>query len=311
MEKRIRSPNYPALSLPDAIDKVAALYRAQHTHSAPREVVAKGMGYNSLNGASASAISALNKYGLLDRAGDEIKVSERALRILHPHSAEERAAAIKEAASEPPLFAELNERFHGRMPGDELLRNYLIRNGFAPAAVTPVMAAYRETSEMAEREGHVDDFPREPTREHDDMPSLQERQGSAAQREAADAGHGRTFTPVSGVPFEITYTPGGKIRISGELTSRERADEFIQAIEALKMLMTTSEEIQRPATAIPDKDGDDPIEGHERLAQQASVSLLITQEQKAALWERGFTDEQIHQMKPEDAHRTLGLINSS
>ena len=28
--KRIRSPNYPALSLPDAIEKVTALHRAQH-----------------------------------------------------------------------------------------------------------------------------------------------------------------------------------------------------------------------------------------------------------------------------------------
>ena len=29
MDKRLRSPNYPALSLPDAIEKVVALYRAQ------------------------------------------------------------------------------------------------------------------------------------------------------------------------------------------------------------------------------------------------------------------------------------------
>src|SRR5438309_12108284 len=101
MEKRIRSPNYPAVSLPDAIDKVTALYRNLHTHSAPREVVAKGMGYNSLNGASATTISALHKYGLLERNGDEIKVSERALRILHPHSPEERASAIRDAASQP------------------------------------------------------------------------------------------------------------------------------------------------------------------------------------------------------------------
>jgi len=72
------------------------------------------MGYNSLNGASAGAISALHKYGLLGRAGDKIRVSERALRILHPHSAEEGATAIQEAANEPPLFAELNERFPGR-----------------------------------------------------------------------------------------------------------------------------------------------------------------------------------------------------
>jgi hypothetical protein len=180
MEKRLRSPNYPALSLPDAIDRVAALYRAQHTHAAPREIVAKGMGYNSLNGASASAISALHKYGLLGRAGDEIKVSDRAMRILHPHSPAERAKAIQEAAYDPPLFAELRERFPGQMPSDELLRNYLIRNGFAPAALTPVMLAYRETSEIAEREGYAHDSPREQQAlEHAAMPSQQVHSGAA------------------------------------------------------------------------------------------------------------------------------------
>ena len=114
MDKRIRSPNYPAISLPDAVTKVTTLYRAIHTHAAPRAVVAKGMGYNTLNGASATAISALHKYGLLERIGDEIKVSERALSILHPHTPQEKADAIRAAAGEPALFAELNERFPGR-----------------------------------------------------------------------------------------------------------------------------------------------------------------------------------------------------
>jgi hypothetical protein len=149
MEKRIRSPNYPALSLPAALEKVTTLYRNQHTHSAPREVVAQGMGYNSLNGASATAISALHKYGLLDRIGDELKVSERAMRILHPETPEEKSSAIRDAASQPQLFAELTERFPGAFPSDDLLRNYLIRRGFAPAAVTSVILAYRDTMELA------------------------------------------------------------------------------------------------------------------------------------------------------------------
>jgi hypothetical protein len=302
MEKRLRSPNYPALSLPDAIEKVEALYRAQHTHTAPREVAVKGMGYNSLNGASATAISALQKYGLLDRAGDGVRVSERALQILHPHSLEERSAAIQAAAGEPPLFAELNDRFPGRIPSDDLLRNYLLRNGFAPSAVTAVITSYRETSEMVEREGRTHDSPREQTREHEEMPDLQER-----QREGV-AGQQTTFTPAAGAPFQITYTPGGKIRIAGELTSRERADEFIQAIQALKLLMTPTDEAQRPTATEAAKYAvtaakDDPA------PMQTSVSLLITQDQKAQLRERGYTDEQIREMKPEDAHRTLGLIN--
>ena len=172
MEKRTRSPNYPALSLPAALEKVGVLYKNQHTHSAPREVVAQGMGYNSLNGASATAISALHKYGLLERVGDDLKLSDRAMQILHPHSPDEKAKATRDAASEPQLFAELAERFPGSMPSDDILRNYLIRRGFAPNAVSSVILAFRDTIELVEREsGSYDAAPNVPATRESDMSS--------------------------------------------------------------------------------------------------------------------------------------------
>lgn len=152
MEKRIRSPNYPSLSLPEAVQRVAQVYRNQHTHGAPREVVAKSMGYNSLNGASATAISALIKYGLLEGRADEIRVSDRAMRILHPESREEKVEAVREAAKEPSLFRELAEKFPGTMPAEPVLRNHLVRSGFAPSAISSVILAYRETNEFVEDE---------------------------------------------------------------------------------------------------------------------------------------------------------------
>jgi hypothetical protein len=44
-------------------------------------------------------------------------------------------------------------------------------------------------------------------------------------------------------------------------------------------------------------------------ARRAHVSLMITQQQKADLRERGYSDEQIRDMKPEEAHKMLGLID--
>ncbi len=152
MDKRNRSPNYPALSLPDAIERVGTLYKNIHTHAAPREVIAKGLGYKSISGPAATAISTLAKYGLIERAGEELKVSDRSLRIIHPHSDLERVKAIKEAASEPELFAELFERFSGTIPNDELLRNVLARKSFVPSAVSTVILSFRETLEFANRE---------------------------------------------------------------------------------------------------------------------------------------------------------------
>ena len=147
MDKRVRSPNYPGLSLPDAIQRIHQLYKAQHTHAAPRDVIAKSIGYNSLNGASA-----IHKYGLLEKVGDGMKVSERGMTIIAPHNPSEKAQAIRQAALEPRLFAELFEKFPPPLPNDEVLRNYLIRGGFAPQAVSAVVLSYRETMDLVDRE---------------------------------------------------------------------------------------------------------------------------------------------------------------
>ncbi len=46
-----------------------------------------------------------------------------------------------------------------------------------------------------------------------------------------------------------------------------------------------------------------------RPAVKAGVSLMITRHQKAYLRALGYTAEQIRDMKPEEAHRVLGLID--
>ena len=97
---RIRSPNYPALSLPDAIERVRDVHKLQQTTPEPRAVVIRHMGYNSVNGRALKALSALLKYGLLEEAGkDGLRVSGRALSILFPDPAapEAKAAAIAAA----------------------------------------------------------------------------------------------------------------------------------------------------------------------------------------------------------------------
>lgn len=44
-------------------------------------------------------------------------------------------------------------------------------------------------------------------------------------------------------------------------------------------------------------------------APLAGFSLMITRRQKADLRERGYTDEQIRDMTPNQAHRVLGLVD--
>lgn len=78
MPRSHRSPNYPQLSLEDALQRVKKVHEAEQNHKADREVIAKVLGYSSLNGTSLTMIGALNRYGLLEADGGGLKVSSDA-----------------------------------------------------------------------------------------------------------------------------------------------------------------------------------------------------------------------------------------
>jgi len=89
----------------------------------------------------------------------------------------------------------------------------------------------------------------------------------------------------------------GRIVINTTLNDKESVDDLIAKLNALRIIAP-----DRPR-ADPPNHADDPP------GQHASVSLIITQAQKEQLRERGYTDEEIREMKPQDAHRVLGLVN--
>lgn len=153
MATKARSPNYPAISLPKAIDLTAKLYNEAHTHKASSAVVASALGYNGLNGASMGVISALKKYGLIEGVGDnEFKVSKDGLTIVvDPKSSIDRATAILRAAFRPTLFAELRAQYGDKPPkSDEFLRAFLLKKGFVQNVVDIPIRTYRETMELVE-----------------------------------------------------------------------------------------------------------------------------------------------------------------
>ena len=143
---RTRSPNYPTISLPDAIDRVRKVYQKEHLHKADPEVVCKAMGYTGVNGASLGVLSALKKYLLLEEVGKELKVSTLALSILvDPPNSAERQGSIRSAAAAPALFATLFDEFGDSPPSDENLRAFLLKRNFAQTAVDTPIRTYRET----------------------------------------------------------------------------------------------------------------------------------------------------------------------
>ena len=213
MAKRMRSPNYPSISLADAVERLTKLGGAIHGHAAPRDIVLTSMGYSGANGASLTALSALGKYGLLERTGDEYKITQRGMMYLHPQSPEERQRAIQEAAAEPKVFADLSERFSGGGVSDELLRNYLVRSSFSPTAAASALLAYRETMALVERE--CGEYDTEDTELEVETPPLEPSPTPMAAR-------GKP------APSPAVVTPPGKFRVS-------MTDEFLVDVAAASL----------------------------------------------------------------------------
>lgn len=235
---RIRSPNYPQLSLPAALERVAQIFAKEHQHPAPKEVIVQHMGYNTLNGTSLAALSALSKYGLLEKAGSDLRVTSRAMAILHPSSEDEKREAVKEAALEPALFNDLLTHFEEQLPSDNNLQSHLIRRGFSPNAVTGVIEVLRETMEYA------------------DITSSAEAQERpvAAERKAVAAVLTRdvSVTASRGPTVSVTLEDD-QLRVTAVLVDQKGIVKLIRVLEANKLLLPEfldKEELVKPKVDI-------------------------------------------------------------
>lgn len=253
---RVRSPNYPAISLPDAIKRVAQVFAKEHQHLAPKDVVVKGMGYGGVNGASLGALSAALKYGLLERQGEDYRVTDLAVSILHPQSPQEKADAIRAAAMGPTLFSELLEYFKGQLPSDDNLRAYLVRRGFGQSALGGFIQSFRETLDLVTAESGMYTEP---------------KMNGQPPPAPPQAGHNpRSTTPMptptfygSGAPippsapplpqqgaFRVSLTDD-RLEVSGNLLDVETVERLIKVLEANKALLPAKRE--KPAAESEDQ----------------------------------------------------------
>ena len=192
---RVRSPNYPSISLPNAIEKIRAIHKLDGRNAVSRAAVAQHMGFNGLHGTSSGVLSALGKYGLLETLGDqEVRVSELAMKILHSHDDNEKNTSLNEAAFKPALFAELKEKWPEQIPTDNNLRSYLMRKEFSTGAAEQIIQFYRETFEMAFKSIEDDTEILQEKNQHNDKSLNQDFLTSIPTTNATNFDLGKPFT---------------------------------------------------------------------------------------------------------------------
>lgn len=228
---RVRSPNYPSISLPEAIERARKVYDREHTHKAAPEVIAKALGYAGLNGSSLSAISALKKYGLLEDVGKDWKISQAALLILvDPPESSERADAIRRAAHAPALFATLLEEYGEKAPSDENLRAFLLKRGFAQSAVDAPIRAYRETLEFVSKLPGAKNLPM--------TQATVERGSNHLASPGAGAIGVNSLPPAVDVKRKLVVMfNGAYVEVQATLESADAVDQLIRVLQANKPLL--------------------------------------------------------------------------
>lgn len=145
----MRSPNYPAISLSEALTLAKKLWDKDKKTIVEPLNAAKTFGYSIMSGPARTKISALRKYGLVLDVEGGIQISPLAMRILHQHSAtEDYQKAVREAALNPELFKEIYDT-HNEASDDTLSSYLVVKRGFTEDGARLVVKAFRETISLA------------------------------------------------------------------------------------------------------------------------------------------------------------------
>src|SRR5436309_1153755 len=122
-----RSPNYPSVTLEQAVEHVRRFYEVHRRSATPYAVAATVLGFNTLSGPAKSRIGALKQYGLLDvdKQG-YLRLSERGLTLaISSPASPEHLKALQAAALSPAIFAEIYR--DKQDASDDTIRYYLVR----------------------------------------------------------------------------------------------------------------------------------------------------------------------------------------
>jgi hypothetical protein len=215
MAGKMRSPNYPALGLSQAVEAARKLWDKEKRTPVSIATAATALGYGSLSGPARVSIAAMRQYGLVEKPDPgHVRLSERARDILHGTDAEKQTALVA-AASGPKLFRELAAT---HLDGsDDAIRSYLItKKEFSEEGARKAAKSFRDTLKLASPSASGYNSA-EDEAEDEDMDVIE----TAPRAQNASVGSGRT--PESGV-FQLTVpfskgTISVQVRVTGDAIS--------------------------------------------------------------------------------------------
>jgi hypothetical protein len=151
---RRRSPNYPSISLREAVDKIKVLYKEDRGAATAPEIMAKHWATTVKSSSFLQTVGTLKKYGLIfeiEGLPRKMKLTKTALEIVMlPESDPRYIAAIKQAALKPKLFSDLWTQYGPDLPSEDTLAHELVSaHHFLVDAATDAIKQYKRNIEFA------------------------------------------------------------------------------------------------------------------------------------------------------------------
>jgi hypothetical protein len=232
-----RSPGYPMISLPEAIEKAKILWENDKNNIIPIEAAHEHLGYKPNTGYAARVTAALKKFDLIFENQDGIKLTNEAVDlILHEPTDEQYIKTVIELAFRPPIYEKIYKEYDGQIPSDATLKIKLIKDyEFNPESINDFISGFRKTIEFAKsiegERGDPTDEKKKPDEGNDHLV------GGILMQGTKETATGKT-TNLSGksimeIPIPISLTEAVTIRTPYPLTE-QAWNQMLNILKAYK-----------------------------------------------------------------------------
>jgi hypothetical protein len=248
---RMRSPNFPSLSLEEALSFAKVIWDKNRKAPIMREAAAKDLGYTGLTGRSMTVLGALNQYGLVELSSKgRTRVTQLTEDILVGYPEEVKRSAIATAGRMPGLFRDIYDKFEGVVPGENAVRSFLFQKGFTNEGVEKALKSFSATNRYVEINGDSESYRNDdeaapklaPEREMEPMPSTPQPQGRSPSQQPVDP----LFWP--GGPLDFSLSSHG-LAVVGKTNSAKELKAFIEKLKTLLALLPEAPKDEPDAAA--------------------------------------------------------------
>ena len=153
-----RSPNFPFISLEQALERAQQFYDQEKRGSAPLLVAAKHWEYSPSSSGSQQTVAALKSYGLMEDEGSgsnrKVRLTDLAIRILLDKrpDATERDQYKRQAALLPPIAVEVYDKWPNELPSAATLNHFLVlERGFNQTTALKVVNIIQQNEQSTKQ----------------------------------------------------------------------------------------------------------------------------------------------------------------